>query len=87
MANMARPQQISQFSDRLLGGPAETPYRDGTTHVIFEPLDFIAKLAALAWPAAYEATHKSDALSWGFRAGRPSAQQQVSCACHSCQEG
>jgi len=25
----------------------KTPYRDGTTHVIFEPLDFIAKLAAL----------------------------------------
>jgi hypothetical protein len=25
-----------------------TPYNDGTTHVIFEPLDFIAKLAALA---------------------------------------
>ena len=25
----------------------ETPYRDGTTHVIFESLDFIAKLAAL----------------------------------------
>jgi hypothetical protein len=24
-----------------------TPYLDGTTHVIFEPLDFIAKLAAL----------------------------------------
>ena len=24
-----------------------TPYRDGTTHVIFEPLDFIARLAAL----------------------------------------
>ena len=23
----------------------KTPYRDGTTHVIFEPLDFIAKLA------------------------------------------
>ena len=23
------------------------PYRDGTTHVIFEPVDFIAKLAAL----------------------------------------
>ena len=35
-----------------LGGPAKTPYRDGTTHVIFErgglpSLDFIAKLAAL----------------------------------------
>jgi len=27
--------------------PIKTPYRDGTTHVIFEPLDFIARLAAL----------------------------------------
>ena len=25
----------------------KTPYSDGTTHIIFEPLDFIAKLAAL----------------------------------------
>ena len=25
----------------------KTPFRDGTTHVIFEPLDFIARLAAL----------------------------------------
>lgn len=25
----------------------KTPYNDGTTHVIFEPLDFIARLAAL----------------------------------------
>jgi len=25
----------------------QTPYRDGTTYVIFEPLDFIARLAAL----------------------------------------
>jgi len=25
----------------------KTPYRDGTTHVIIEPVDFIAKLAAL----------------------------------------
>ena len=25
----------------------KTPYRDGTTHVIFEPVDFIAKLTAL----------------------------------------
>jgi len=28
----------------------KTPYRDGTTHVIFEPLDFIGKLAALVPP-------------------------------------
>jgi hypothetical protein len=25
----------------------KTPYRDGTTHVILEPLDFIARLVAL----------------------------------------
>ena len=25
----------------------KSPYRDGTTHVIFEPLDLIAQLAAL----------------------------------------
>jgi hypothetical protein len=25
----------------------KNPWRDGTTHVIFEPLDFIARLAAL----------------------------------------
>jgi hypothetical protein len=27
--------------------PAETPYRDRTTRVIFAPLDFIARLASL----------------------------------------
>ena len=25
----------------------KTPYRDGTTHIILEPLDFMARLAAL----------------------------------------
>jgi phage terminase large subunit-like protein len=29
------------------GGTLKTPYRDGTTHVMFEPLDFMARLAAL----------------------------------------
>jgi hypothetical protein len=28
----------------------KTPYRDGTTHVILEPLDFLARLAALVPP-------------------------------------
>jgi hypothetical protein len=28
----------------------KTPYRDGTTHVVLEPLDFIARLAALVPP-------------------------------------
>ena len=30
---------------RLMGYQLKTPYRDGTTHVLFEPLDFIAALA------------------------------------------
>lgn len=32
----------------------KTPYRDGTTHVIFEPEDFIARLAALVVIASIE---------------------------------
>ena len=30
--------------------PLKTPYRDGTTHVVIEPLDFMARLAALVPP-------------------------------------
>ena len=33
-----------------IGYTLKTPYRDGTTHFIFEPLDFIARLAALVPP-------------------------------------
>jgi len=33
-----------------IGYSLKTPYRDGTTHVIFETLDFIARLAALVPP-------------------------------------
>lgn len=28
----------------------KTPYRDGTTHIVIEPLDFMARLAALVPP-------------------------------------
>ena len=35
----------------------KTPYRDGTTHVIFEPLDFIARLAALVPKPPVNLTH------------------------------
>jgi hypothetical protein len=28
----------------------KTPYRDGTTHIVLEPLDFMARLAALVPP-------------------------------------
>ena len=41
------PHQSSGERNGSIRYQLKTPYRDGTTHVIFEPLDFIAKLAAL----------------------------------------
>ena len=39
--------RLSQTSSGKICYELKTPYRDGTTHVIFDPLDFISKLAAL----------------------------------------
>ena len=39
--------RLSLTAQGLVRYTLKTPYRDGTTHVIFEPLDFIARLAAL----------------------------------------
>jgi len=39
--------QVSRAQGCARATQLKTPYSDGTTHVIFEPLDFIAKLAAL----------------------------------------
>jgi hypothetical protein len=48
---VARPavseQRLALTRDGRVRYALKTPYRDGTTHVIFEPLDFIARLAAL----------------------------------------
>ncbi len=40
-------KRLALTSNGMVRYHLKTPYRDGTTHVIFEPLDFIAKLAAL----------------------------------------
>jgi len=40
-------KRLSLTPNGTLRYQLKTPYRDGTTHVIFEPLDFIARLAAL----------------------------------------
>lgn len=51
---ISRPAVSEQRRSRLPNGQLryhlKTPYRDGTTHVIFEPLDFMARLAALVPP-------------------------------------
>jgi hypothetical protein len=48
---IARPAVSEKRLSLLRNGKVryelKTPYRDGTTHVIFEPLDFIARLVAL----------------------------------------
>ncbi|GBL05943.1 ISCR1 [Glaciecola sp. KUL10] len=43
-------QRLSMTDYRKVRYELKTPYRDGTTHVFFEPLDFIGKLAALIPP-------------------------------------
>jgi ribosomal protein S27E len=40
-------ERLSRTSDGRVRYTLKTPYRDGTTHVMFEPLDFLARLAAL----------------------------------------
>ena len=40
-------KRLSLVSNGKVRYELETPYRDGATHVIFEPLDFIARLVAL----------------------------------------
>jgi hypothetical protein len=48
---VARPaialERVSRDGDGLVVYELKPPFRDGTTHVLFEPLDFIARLAAL----------------------------------------
>ena len=48
---VARPalseHRLALTSRGMVSYELKTPYRDGTTDVLFEPLDFIAKLAAL----------------------------------------
>ena len=40
-------ERLSLTAQGLIHYRLKTPYRDGTTHGVFEPLDFIARLAAL----------------------------------------
>ena len=48
---MTRPpvadKRLSFAPDGNIRYALKNPYRDGTTHVILEPMDFIARLAAL----------------------------------------
>jgi hypothetical protein len=43
-------ERLSLTSNGNIRYRLKTPYRDGTTHVVLEPLDFLARLAALVPP-------------------------------------
>ncbi len=80
-------KRLSLTSSGQIRYRLKTPYRDGTTHVIFERgglpyLDFIARLAALAWPAASQTESEPDAISWCIR-----FKQQAPCADHAIEAG
>jgi hypothetical protein len=50
LGRRAQPVAIERLSLTPQGNvrySLRTPYRDGTTHIIFEPLDFLARLASL----------------------------------------
>ncbi len=56
----------------------KTPYRDGTTYVIFEPVDFIAKLAALVPKPRVNLT-RIDLHGCNECRGRMDAQERPRC--------
>ena len=43
-------ERMALTSSGHVGYQLKTPYRDGTTHIVIEPLDFMARLAALVPP-------------------------------------
>jgi hypothetical protein len=45
--------RIAELPDGRISLQLKTPWADGTTHVVYEPLDLIAKLAALV-PRPYK---------------------------------
>jgi hypothetical protein len=50
-------QRLSRSPQGRVRYALKTPWRNGTTHVEFEPIDFIAKLAALVPPPRTQLIH------------------------------
>jgi hypothetical protein len=72
----ARPplanERLSVRADGRVLLQLKTPWADGTTHVVYEPLDFLAKLAALI-----PRPHKNLVLYHGVLAARSKLRPQV----------
>jgi hypothetical protein len=67
---IARPAVSTHRLERVEGGKIsyelKTPYRNGITYVLFEPLDFIACLAALVPKPRVHLTRFHDCLRYFF---------------------
>jgi hypothetical protein len=61
----------------------KTPYRDGTTHVIFEPLDFIARMAALASKPQTNLTRVHTVIAPDSKRSEPVGWAPVKCPLRS----
>ena len=65
-------ERLSLTSQGNIRYRLKTPYRDGTTDVVFEPLDFMARLAALVPTPRVNFTRYHGAINMDWRA-EPSA--------------
>jgi hypothetical protein len=72
----ARPpiahDRLSEWTDGRIALRLKTPWSDGTTHVVYEPLDLVAKLAALV-----PRPHKNLVLYHGVLAANSSWRKRV----------
>ncbi len=59
-------ERLSLTSNGNIRYRLKTPYRDGTTHVVLEPLDFLARLAALVPPPRVNLTRYHGVFTPGF---------------------
>jgi hypothetical protein len=65
-------RQVSEWTDGRIALRLKTPWSDGTTHVVYEPLDLAAKLAALV-----PRPHKNLVLYHGVLAANSSWRKRV----------
>ena len=90
---VARPpiatERLSEAPDGRILYRLRHRWRDGTTHVVFDPLDLVARLAALVPPPRASQPADPHRLFWGIapRQGRRPARSGADQATHRCAIG
>ncbi len=62
-------KRLSLLSNGKVRYELKTPYRDGTTHVIFEPMDFSRSCASCARDISGSCTSLRDSSRWCLSRG------------------